>query len=68
MRQSACTRFTTVLGPGSDRDHETHLHVDLAERRGGYRICQWTLPEPEKAPETAETGAGMDGKKDEKER
>jgi hypothetical protein len=68
MRQSACTRFTTVLGPGSDRDHETHLHVDLAERRGGYRICQWNLPEPEKAPEITETGAKAAGKKDEKER
>jgi hypothetical protein len=68
MRQSACARFTTVLGPGSDRDHETHLHVDLAERRGGYRICQWILPEPEKAPETAETGAKAAGKKDENER
>jgi hypothetical protein len=68
MRQSACARFTTVLGPGSDRDHETHLHVDLAERRGGYRICQWTLPEPEKVPEIVETGAKATGKKDEKER
>jgi hypothetical protein len=68
MRQSACARFTTVLGPGSDRDHETHLHVDLAERRGGYRICQWTLPDPEKAPDIAETGAKTPGKKDEKEK
>jgi len=30
-----------VLGPGADRAHELHLHVDLAERRGGYRLCQW---------------------------
>ncbi len=43
MRKSACARFTTVLGPGSDKDHETHLHVDLAERRGGYKMCQWIL-------------------------
>ena len=66
MRQSACARFTTVLGPGSDKDHETHLHVDLAERRGGYRMCQWILPEPEKAPVTAETNVETAGKKAEK--
>ena len=46
LRQSACTRFTTVLGPGSDGYHENHVHVDLAERRSGYRICQWDVREP----------------------
>jgi hypothetical protein len=44
MRRSACERFTTVLGPGSDAAHQHHLHVDLARRRGGYRMCQWTMP------------------------
>jgi hypothetical protein len=44
MRRSACMRFTTVLGPGSDAAHEHHLHVDLARRRGGYRMCQWNMP------------------------
>jgi hypothetical protein len=44
MRWSACSRFTTVLGPGSDRAHESHIHLDLARRRGGYRLCQWILP------------------------
>ena len=44
MKRSACARFTTVLGPGADPSHEFHLHVDLAQRRGGYRICQWPLP------------------------
>jgi hypothetical protein len=43
MRTSVCARFTTVLGPGSDGYHEDHIHVDLAERRGGYRICQWDV-------------------------
>jgi hypothetical protein len=43
LRDSACARFTTVLGPGSDAYHQTHLHVDLEARRGGYRICQWEL-------------------------
>jgi hypothetical protein len=43
---SVCKRFTTVLGPGSDWYHEDHIHLDIAERRGGYRICQWDLWEP----------------------
>ena len=44
-RRSACANFTTVLGPGADAAHERHLHVDLARRRGGYRMCQWNMPE-----------------------
>ncbi|MCO5130991.1 MAG: extensin family protein [Xanthobacteraceae bacterium] len=40
---SVCARFTTVLGPGSDGYHEDHIHLDLAERRNGYRICQWMI-------------------------
>jgi hypothetical protein len=43
---SVCARFTTVLGPGSDWYHEDHVHLDLAERRGGYRICQWNVYDP----------------------
>lgn len=43
MLRSVCARFTTVLGPGSDGYHEDHVHLDLAERRGGYRICQWDV-------------------------
>jgi hypothetical protein len=46
LRRSSCARFTTVLGPGSDGYHENHFHVDLAQRRGGYRLCQWNLPSP----------------------
>jgi hypothetical protein len=45
LRQSLCARFTTVLGPGSDGAHEDHIHIDLAERRGGSRICQWDVGE-----------------------
>jgi hypothetical protein len=41
LRVSACKRFTTVLAPGADAAHHDHLHVDLARRRGGYRLCQW---------------------------
>ncbi len=43
---SVCTRFTTVLGPGSDWYHEDHIHLDLMERRNGYRICQWNVYDP----------------------
>jgi hypothetical protein len=46
LRQSACARFMTVLGPGSDGNHESHIHVDLAERHNGYRLCQWDVREP----------------------
>jgi hypothetical protein len=43
IRQSACTSFTTVLGPGSDAYHEGHIHLDLIERHGNYRVCQWDV-------------------------
>jgi hypothetical protein len=46
IRASACARFSTVLGPGSDGYHEEHVHLDLAERRNGYKLCQWELREP----------------------
>jgi hypothetical protein len=49
---SACSRFSTVLGPGSDGYHEDHIHLDLTERRNNYRICQWDVwdPLPQKPP------------------
>jgi hypothetical protein len=47
VRISACRRFTTVLGPGSDGFHEDHVHVDLIERSRGYRLCQWDVREPQ---------------------
>jgi len=46
LRTSACARFTTVLGPGSDGYHNGHVHLDLAERHNGYRICEWDVNEP----------------------
>jgi hypothetical protein len=46
LRKSTCARFTTVLGPGSDGFHETHIHLDLAQRNSGYRLCQWDVLEP----------------------
>lgn len=40
VRHSACMDFTTVLGPGTDAAHADHLHLDIKERRGGFRLCQ----------------------------
>jgi hypothetical protein len=54
LRDSVCHRFTTVLGPGSDSAHESHIHVDLIERRG-YRMCQWDV----RTPPPKEVAAGV---------
>ena len=40
VRTAACGPFKTVLGPGSDADHATHFHLDLAKRRNGSTFCQ----------------------------
>jgi hypothetical protein len=53
LRESACERFTTVLGPGADGHHESHIHLDIAERRNGYRICEWDVREPPAPTEVA---------------
>lgn len=53
-RRSACARFRTVLGPGSDSYHENHIHVDLMHRHSGYRMCQWDIRMPEEKPPEAE--------------
>jgi hypothetical protein len=52
LRKTTCGRFTTVLGPGSDGYHENHVHVDLAERTGGHRMCQWDVREPDEEAAT----------------
>ncbi|MBT9369586.1 extensin family protein [Rhizobium sp. CSW-27] len=36
----ACLHFSTVLSPGSDATHQDHLHLDVLERKGGYRYCR----------------------------
>lgn len=38
----ACREFYTVLGPGSDRHHANHFHLDLlrANARGGRHYCR----------------------------
>lgn len=33
--RAACNRFSLVLTPDSDRDHQNHLHLDS----GPYRLC-----------------------------
>ena len=43
LRQSACVRFTTVLGNGADGYHDGHVHLDLIERSNNYKICQWDV-------------------------
>ena len=40
VREASCEHFTTVIGPGTDAAHADHLHLDIKERRGGYRLCQ----------------------------
>jgi hypothetical protein len=44
IRGESCEHFTTVLGPGSNAAHETHLHLDTAARSGGYRLCELDSP------------------------
>jgi hypothetical protein len=72
VKQGACARFTTVLGPGSDGYHENHIHLDFIQRRGGYRMCQWDVRDiadvrpmprerpPEAPPRTASTDKPSD--------
>ncbi|MBO1039784.1 extensin family protein [Brucella pituitosa] len=40
VRSDACDYFTTVLGPGYNREHADHFHFDLMQRRSGYRACK----------------------------
>jgi hypothetical protein len=46
LRDTACTRFSTVLGNGADAYHDTHVHIDLMERSNHYKICQWDVLDP----------------------
>lgn len=40
VRAEGCDYFTTVLGPGYNRDHADHFHFDIKNRRNGYRACR----------------------------
>jgi hypothetical protein len=55
IKSSVCSRFATVLGPGSDGNHEEHIHLDLAERRNNYKLCEWDVREPPPPPAVAQT-------------
>jgi hypothetical protein len=46
LRQTACSRFSTVLGNGADGFHENHVHIDLMQRTNDYKICQWNILDP----------------------
>jgi hypothetical protein len=50
IRKGSCDYFTTVLGPGSNAAHATHFHLDMAFRRGGYRLCELGGPSAASAP------------------
>lgn len=62
MRKSACDRFMTVLGPSTDKSHENHLHVDMAERQNNYKMCQWILPMPENLASQHQKGSEKEAK------
>jgi Extensin-like protein C-terminus len=46
-----------VLGPGSDGNHEEHIHLDLAERRNNYKLCEWDVRVPPPAVAQKEDAA-----------
>ena len=39
VRTDGCEYFTTVLGPGYNRDHRDHFHFDIKPRRNGRHAC-----------------------------
>jgi hypothetical protein len=55
IKASVCARFSTVLGPGSDGNHEEHIHLDLAERHNNYKLCEWDVRVPPPPPPVAQT-------------
>jgi hypothetical protein len=58
IRQAACARFATVLGPGSDAEHAEHVHLDLAPRRNNYKLCEWDVRVPAAVAASAPTAEG----------
>lgn len=42
INRSACRYFTTVIGPGGDKYHQDHIHLDHGRhgRKGTWRLCQ----------------------------
>src|SRR5258707_1160240 len=50
---SISMKIKSILCLGRDQTpcHADHIHVDLAERAHGYRMCQWDVREPEAVTE-----------------
>jgi hypothetical protein len=61
LRQTACTRFSTVLGNGADAYHENHVHIDLMQRTNNYKICQWNILDPAEIAALAEKKSAVAG-------
>ncbi|PEQ11155.1 extensin [Novosphingobium sp. PC22D] len=40
VRDGACETFTTVLSPDYNSAHADHLHLDQADRTGGWSACR----------------------------
>ena len=42
FNREACKYFTTVIGPGGDKYHQDHIHLDHGKhgRKGTWRLCQ----------------------------
>jgi Extensin-like protein C-terminus len=59
FHDTACRRFMTVLGPGEPY-HDEHIHLDIIERRGGYRICSWAVREPPPAVASSDEAGPLD--------
>ena len=58
---AACEQFNTVLGPGSDRFHEDHFHLDLARhgQSGTTRYCRPRDVQPPPPPGIPENFFGV---------
>jgi hypothetical protein len=63
LKASACGRFKTILGPGSDGYHEEHLHVDLQPRRSNTALCHWAVRDMNVAKPAADAKPSSDAQK-----
>ena len=55
LRQTACTRFSTVLGNGADAYHENHVHIDLMQRTNNYKFASGTSLTRPKLPHSRQS-------------
>jgi hypothetical protein len=65
LKASACGRFKTILGPGSDGYHEEHLHVDLQPRRSNTALCHWAVRDMNVPKPAADAKPSSDAQKTE---